>query len=53
MEKLATVEIVREGDVFIAKLQLEDGGTIRIEGDDFEELLEQIAIDLQDKFGIL
>ena len=53
MAKLADVEIVREGDVFYARITLPDGNVTKIESESFEEILNQVAIELQDRFGFL
>ena len=53
MSKLADVEIVREGDMFYARITMPDGNVTKIESEKFEEILNQIAIELQDRFGFL
>ena len=53
MGKLADVEIVREGDVFYARIIMPDGNVTKIESSNFEEILNQIAVELQDRFGFL
>ncbi len=53
MSKLADVEIVREGDLFYARITMPDGNVTKIESEKFEEILNQIAIELQDRFGFL
>jgi len=53
MGKLADVEIVREGDVFYARIIMPDGTVTKIESGSFEEILNQVATELQDKFGFL
>ncbi len=53
MSKLADVEILREGDIFYARITLPDGNVTKIESENFEEILNQIATELQDRFGFL
>ena len=53
MSKLADVEVVREGDMFYARITMPDGTVTKIESEKFEEILNQIAIELQDRFGFL
>ena len=53
MSKLSDVEIVREGDRFYARIIMPDGTVTKIESENFEEILNQIATELQDKFGFL
>ncbi len=53
MSKLADVEIVREGDMFFARITMPDGNVTKIESEKFEEILNQIATELQDRFGFL
>ncbi len=53
MSKLAEVEIVREGDIFYARITMPDGTVTKIESESFEEILNQVATELQDKFGFL
>lgn len=53
MGKLADVEIVRDGDMFYARITLPDGNVTKIESESFEEILNQVANELQDKFGFL
>ncbi len=53
MSKLADVEVVREGDRFFARIITPDGNVTKIESENFEEILNQITIELQDRFGFL
>ncbi|MCL5793822.1 MAG: hypothetical protein M1138_03205 [Candidatus Thermoplasmatota archaeon] len=50
-ETLAEVEISKEGDIYYAKITLPSGEVISLENEDFEEVLEQVANDLQERFG--
>ena len=53
MDKLADVSIVRDGNMFYAQITLKDGTVMKIESYNLEEILDQIAIELQDIFGFL
>jgi len=53
MGKLADVEIVRDGDIFYARITLPDGNVTKVESENFEEILNQVANELQDRFGFL
>ena len=44
-------EISKEGDIYYAKITLPSGEVISLENEDFEEVLEQVANDLQERFG--
>lgn len=50
-EKMAEVEISKDGEMYYAKIVLPSGEVITLENEDFEEVLEQVANDLQDRFG--
>ena len=49
-ERLAEVEISKEGETYLARILLPTGDVVTLENDDFEEVLEQIANDLQERF---
>ncbi len=49
-EKLAEVEISKDGEMYYAKIILPTGEVVTLENEDFEEVLEQVANDLQDRF---
>ena len=49
-EKLAEVEISKDGEMYYAKIILPSGEVVTLENEDFEEVLEQVANDLQDRF---
>ena len=51
-EELAAVEVVRENDGYIAKVQSDLGGVREYRGRTFEEVLEQVIIDLQEEFEV-
>ena len=48
-DKLAEVEISKDGETYYAKITLTSGEVVSLENDDFEEVLEQVANDLQDR----
>ncbi|MBX8632761.1 MAG: hypothetical protein M1464_05910 [Candidatus Thermoplasmatota archaeon] len=50
-DMLAEVEISKDGEVYYAKITLPSGEVITLENEDFEEVLEQVANDLQDRFS--
>jgi len=49
-ESLAAVEVIRESTGYIAKVQSELGGVREYRGNTFEQVLEQVIIDLQEGF---
>lgn len=49
-ESLAAVEVVRESGGYIAKVQSDLGGVREYRGVTFEQVLEQVIIDLQEEF---
>ncbi len=49
-EVLCNVEFIKENIEFIARIQSDLGGTREYKGPSFEEVLEQIVIDLQEEF---
>ncbi|MCL5785385.1 MAG: hypothetical protein M1151_01785 [Candidatus Thermoplasmatota archaeon] len=50
-DKLAEVEISKDGEMYIAKILLPSGELVNLENEDFEEVLEQIANDLQERYS--
>ena len=50
-DKLAEVEISKDGETYFAKIILPSGEVITLENDDFEEVLEQVANDLQERYS--
>lgn len=50
-EKLAEVEISKDGEMYYAKIVMPSGEVVTLENEDFEEVLEQIANDLQERYG--
>ena len=51
-ESLCRIEILKEGNEFIAKAQTQ-GGTKEYRNTVFEDLLREMFIDLQEEFGEL
>lgn len=49
--RLAEVEIIKDGDIYYAKIVLPSGEVVTLENEDFEEVLEQIANDLQERYS--
>jgi hypothetical protein len=50
-KKLFDVEIVREGDTYIARITLPNGEVSTIESDNIEELLNNLNTELEDHFS--
>ena len=50
-DTLAEVEISKDGEMYYATITLPSGEVITLENEDFEEILEQVANDLQDRFS--
>ena len=50
-DKLAEVEISKDGEIYYAKVILPSGEIVTLENEDFEEVLEQIANDLQERLS--
>jgi hypothetical protein len=50
-DKLAEVEITKDGEIYYVKIMLPTGEIVTLENEDFEEVIEQIANDLQERFG--
>ena len=51
-ESLAAVEVIRQADGYVAKVQSELGGVREYRGMTFEAVLEQVIIDLQEEFEV-
>jgi Mg2+/Co2+ transporter CorC len=49
-ESLANVEFLRSSNSYIARIQSELGGLREYRSATFEEVLEQVIIDLQEEF---
>ena len=51
-ESLVNVEFLKSSNNFIARIQSELGGMREYRSSSFEEVLEQVVIDLQEEFEI-
>lgn len=49
-ESLCTVAFLKDSEMFIAKVQSDLGGVREYRSNSFEEVLEQVIIDLQEEF---
>ena len=49
-ESLVNVEFLKSSNNFIARIQSEFGGMREYRSSSFEEVLEQVVIDLQEEF---
>ena len=49
-ESLCNVEILKSANVYLARVQSELGGLREYRSSSFEEVLEQVLIDLQEEF---
>lgn len=50
-ESLCSIEILKRGNAFIAKIQSQLGGRRELKGDGFEDILEQLVLELQEEFA--
>ncbi len=50
-KKLFDVEIVKEGDTFIARIIMPDGEISTVESDNLEELLDHLTTEITDRFS--
>ena len=49
-EELCIIEIVKDNNDFIAKIKSDIGGHREYKSQDFEDVLEQFVLDLQEEF---
>ena len=49
-EPLCHIEIVKIGTMYVARVQTEMGGMRDYSSESFEEILEQLVMDLQEEF---
>jgi hypothetical protein len=49
-EVLCNIELIKENNDYIAKIQSDLGGLREYKSANFEEVLEQLVIDLQEEF---
>ncbi len=50
-ESLCSIEILKRGNAFVARVESQLGGQREFKGNGFEEVLEQIVIELQEEFA--
>jgi hypothetical protein len=49
--EICSIEVVRKGDIFVAKIKFEEDTAVReYRANNFESILEQLHMNLQDKF---
>ena len=53
MEKLVEVIISKEDSEYVGKILLPNGEVSAIRSENFEEILDHIANELEDRFGLL
>ncbi len=51
-EVLCNIEIIKDNNNFVAKIQSDIGGMREYKSSNFEEVLEQMTMDLQEEFEI-
>jgi len=51
-EVLCNVEIVKDNNNFVARIQSDLGGMREYKSSNFEEVLEQMTMDLQEEFEL-
>ena len=51
-EDLCNVEIVKDNNNFVARIQSDLGGMREYKSSNFEEVLEQMTMDLQEEFEL-
>ncbi len=51
-EVLCNIEIIKDNYNFVAKIQSDIGGMREYKSSNFEEVLEQMTMDLQEEFEI-
>jgi hypothetical protein len=52
-EILCNVELVKDNNDFVARIQSDLGGMREYKSSSFEEVLEQLMIDLQEEFELI
>jgi hypothetical protein len=45
--------VVRDGDIFIARITLQSGEVVSIESENLDEVLENLSSELQEKYDAL
>ncbi|MGC8562365.1 MAG: hypothetical protein ACP5UZ_02975 [Thermoplasmata archaeon] len=51
MQKLGEVDVYHDGETFRVVISYSNGDELVLEGDDLEEILEQLATEMSDKYG--
>jgi hypothetical protein len=51
-EVLSNIEITKDNNTFVAKIQSDIGGMREYKSSNFEEVLEQMTMDLQEEFEL-
>jgi hypothetical protein len=49
-ENLADIEISKDGEIYYVRMTLPSGEVVSMENENFEEILEEIANDLEDRY---
>jgi hypothetical protein len=49
-ESLADIEISKDGEIYYVRMTLPSGEVVSMENENFEEILEEIANDLSDRY---
>jgi hypothetical protein len=50
-ELICNIEFLKEGDNFVARLRTELGGLMEYSGFTFDEVLNQVVIELEEEFS--
>jgi len=50
-ESLCSIEILKENNLFVARIESSIGGNREYKSEKFEDVLEQFVMDLQEDFG--
>jgi len=51
MQKLGEVDVYHDGESFRVVISYSNGDELVLEGEDLEEILEQLATEMSDKYG--
>ncbi|MCL4447079.1 MAG: hypothetical protein M1556_00960 [Candidatus Thermoplasmatota archaeon] len=51
MQKLGEVNVYHDGETFRVVISYSSGDELVLEGEDLEEILEQLATEMSDKYG--
>ena len=50
-EQICSIEFIKDGDNFLAKLRTEMGGLMEYSATSFEELMNQVVLELEEEFS--